>query len=94
MEVRTALLEQPSQRRDVIGEFLGETLDDGPSTSTETYDPVVVENGDAVGGQPDIALQTGGAELQGRAEGLDRVLRSAVTGAPVGEADRRIEQRR
>ena len=48
-------------------------------------DPVVVEHGLAVGGEPDVALQAGGAEPEGEGEGLDRVLRGVGPGAPVGE---------
>ena len=42
-----------------------------------------------VGGQPDVALETAGSELQGDPKRLDRVLRRSVPSTTVGESDRR-----
>ena len=55
-------------------------------------DAVVVEHGHTVGGEPDVALQAGGAEPQGQLEGLEGVLPGVAAGASMGEADRRHEE--
>ncbi len=94
VEVGTALVEQLAQRRDVLGQVVGHGTRDRPAPTPDTDDTVVIEHGHAVGGQPDVALEPGGPELQGDPERLDRVLRRPVAGASMGEADRRIEQRR
>ena len=52
----------------------------------------MVEHGDAVGGEPHVALQTGGAEPQGQLEGLERVLLGVGPCAAVGEGDRVVEE--
>jgi len=54
----------------------------------------VVEHRDAIAGEPDVALQAGSPQPQTEGEGLDRVLLRMGTGASVGEADGRIEERR
>jgi hypothetical protein len=66
---------------------------DESSASSTFDDTVMVENGDSVGCDPDVALETGGAETQSQTEGLDGVLRGVCSRAPVGEGDRRIEER-
>ena len=54
-------------------------------------DTVVVEHGVAVGGDPHVALEAGGAEAHGQAEGVERVLRGVGPGPTVGEADGRTQ---
>ena len=94
VEVRPTVLEQGAQRWHVLGQILRRTCGDRAAPPPDADDAVVVEHEHAVGRQPDVALETGGPELQGNAKRLDRVFRGAVAGAPMGEADRRIEQRR
>ena len=65
----------------------------GRFAQTLPHHPVVVEHGLAVGGQPHVALEPGGAQPHGQREGLQRVLGGVGPGAPVGEADRRAPQR-
>ena len=55
-------------------------------------DAVVVEDGDAVGGQPDVALEPAGAETKCQLKGLDRVLPGVGAGTPMGERDGVIEE--
>ena len=54
-------------------------------------DTVVVEHRLAVGGDPHVALEAGGAEAHGQAEGVERVLRSMGPRPAVGEADGRAQ---
>jgi len=57
-------------------------------------DAVVIEHGHAVGAEPHVVLQAGGAQLEGEFDRRGRVLRRLVARAEVGEADGRVEQRR
>ena len=50
-------------------------------------DAVVVEHRLAVGGQPDVALETGRTEPQAEGERLERVLPGVCPGTPMGEGD-------
>ena len=93
VEARAALLEQPTQRRDVLGQVGGPELVDRPASPPDSNDAVMVEHDLAVGRQPDVTLQPGGAELEGALERLDRVLRRPVPGSPMGKSDRGVEQR-
>ena len=67
---------------------------DRPPPPADPHHAVVVEHGDAVGGQPDVALETGRAETKAQREGIERVLGGMGASAPVGERDRVLEQRR
>ena len=49
---------------------------------------VVDQHDLAVGAQPGVGLEAPGAQLQGPAEGRERVLGRVGAGAPVGEGDR------
>lgn len=53
---------------------------------------IVIEHGLAVGGDPDVALESGGAESEGEEERLDGVLGGVSARTTVGERDGRIEQ--
>ena len=55
---------------------------------------VVVEDRDPVSGEPDVGLQPGRPEPQGQGERVQGVLRGVRPGPPVGEADRRVDERR
>jgi hypothetical protein len=94
VKVGPALVEQPSQRRDVLGEFVAAAGADRSTAPAQPDDAIVIEHRDAVGSQPDVALQPGRPELEGDMERLDGVLRRPVPGTAVGEANGRIEQRR
>jgi hypothetical protein len=52
----------------------------------------VVEDGDAVGGQPHVALEPGGAETKCQLKGGDRVLPCVCARTPMGERDGAIEE--
>jgi len=54
----------------------------------------VIEDGDAVGGEPDVALEAGRSESQGEGKRVEGVLRGVRAGPPVGERDGRVEERR
>ncbi len=69
------------------------TLPDRSASAADPNDAIVVEHDDAVRGQPDVALETAGAELQGHLERLDRVLRRPVPRPAMGESNRRVEER-
>lgn len=62
---------------------------DGPVAQADLDLPVVVEDDGPVGGQPDVALQAGGAQAQGQRERLDGVVGGVGAPAPVGEGDGR-----
>ena len=62
--------------------------------SAVALDAVVIEHGHAVGAEPHVVLQAGGAQLEGEFDRRGRVLRRLVARAEVGEADGRVEQRR
>ena len=49
---------------------------------------IVVQDRDAVGGAPHVALKPGGTHGAGSCEGLERVLGGMRPSAPVGEQDR------
>ena len=94
VEVRSALVEKSAQRRDVLGQLVEPARRYRTPPTPETNDPVMIEHGHAVGGQPHVALEARHPELQGHPERFDGVLLGAVAGATMSEADRRIEQRR
>ncbi len=73
------------ERRDVVGECGPFHRGDGTPTEAPPDDPVVVEHGHAVGGHPDVALETGRTQTHGELEGRERVLPFVGPGAPVGE---------
>ena len=52
----------------------------------------MIEHGDAVGGEPDVALLAGRAEPQCQLERFDGVLGGVGSGATMGKGDRRVEQ--
>lgn len=69
--------------REVTGRGLGDRTSEGPSAD----DAIVIENGDTVGGQPDITLHAAGSEAKRQFERLDRVLRCIGSRTAMGEAD-------
>ncbi len=90
LEVGAALVVELSQGRDVLRQGGPLVLPDGlPAEPAALHQAVVVEHGLAVLGQPDVALEPRGAEPQGQAEGLERVLLGVSPGPPVGEPDGR-----
>ena len=52
----------------------------------------MIEDGDAVGGQPDVAFEAVGAETKCQRKGIDRVLPGVRLGAPMGERDGVFEE--
>ncbi len=66
-------------------------LGDRRLAHTPPNDAVVVEHRDAVGGDPDVALETGRTEASGQREGLDRVLRGVGARPTMGEGEWGIE---
>ena len=87
--VAAAALEQVGQRRDVLGQLgSAERRRSRRLRRPSRDDAVVVEHRDAVGGQPDVALQPGRAEAEAERERLERVLAGVGAGPPVGEGDR------
>ena len=65
---------------------------DRPSAQPAPDHAVVVEHHLAVGGEPHVALEAGGAQPQGQRK-ASRVFSGAWARAPVGEADRRAGAR-
>ena len=61
------------------------------AADTTPDDAVMVEHGDPVGGDPDIALDAGRSEASGQREGVDRVVRGMGPSAPVSEGEGGIE---
>lgn len=57
------------------------------------HDPIVVEDGHAVGSDPDVALQPVRAQSKAEREGLKRVLRCVRLGPTMRGRDRDVEQR-
>src|ERR687898_44480 len=55
---------------------------------TPADEAVMVEDGLAVGGEPDVALEPGGAQPQGEGEGLEGVLRRMGTRTAMSECVR------
>lgn len=53
----------------------------------------MVENGNPVGAQPDVALEAGRPQTQGQAEGDEAVVVGVGPTSPVGERDRRAPER-
>ncbi len=53
---------------------------------------VVIEDGNAVGGQPHVALEPGCAETKCQLKGRDRVLAGVRAGTSMGERDGAIEE--
>ena len=77
-----------------LGQRRSAQLADGPvSPERPPDDPVVVEHGDAVGGDPDVALQPGGAQFQGQLEPGQRVLRGVRPCPAMAEGDGVVEER-
>ncbi len=92
---RATPFEQIGERRDVGRKVRPANRGDRSAPAEGTaHDPVVVEHRHPVGGQPDIALQPAGTELEGQAEGFEGVLGGVGAGTPMGEDDRFGEQRR
>jgi hypothetical protein len=87
VELGAELLEQVGERRDVRGEVGSVHLGDRTPTQAAAHHAIVVEHGDAVAGEPDVALESRGAEPDGQTEGLDGVLAGVGACAPVGEGD-------
>ncbi len=87
-------LQQLDQGRDVLGEVSSSELGNRSFAQALLDDAVVIEHCDAVGGEPDIALEPGRSEAQRQLERLQGVLGSVSAGAPMGERDRGIEQGR
>lgn len=56
-------------------------------------DTVVVEDGNAIGREPDVALESAGAEPERELERFDRIVGGVGTRPPMAERDRRIEER-
>ena len=53
---------------------------------------VVIEDGNAIGGQPHVALEAVGAETKCQLKGIDRVLPGVCPGTPMGERDGVFEE--
>ena len=68
------------------GDFL-----DGAAAQAAFDHPVVVEHGDAVGGEPDIALETGRTEAECERKRFERVFGGMGSGTPMAERDRGVE---
>ena len=79
---------QVRQRRDVGGQVGAVHRGDGPAAQAPAGDAVVVEHRLAVGGEPHVALDAGGAEAEGQREGLERVLGSVRARARGGRMRR------
>ena len=74
--VRAAPLDQFAERWDVARQRCSVQLADRPITSEGPLDhTVVIEHRDAVGGDPDVALEAGCAQLQGQCERSPRCSR-------------------
>jgi hypothetical protein len=70
-------------------------LGDGPISSDGAFDDaIVVQDGYAVRGHPDVALQPGGPQFERQLEARESVLRSVCPGATMAERDRFLEERR
>ena len=92
--VGSAALDQLGERRDVAGQRRPLQLADRPvSPERPLDDAVVVEHRHAVGGDPDVALQTVGTQLEGQLEPRQGVLRGVSPGAAVAEGDGLVEER-
>jgi hypothetical protein len=86
--------EQVGQRRDVAGKVSAVEVGDRSLAPTDPHDAVVIEHRDAVAGQPDVALEPGGAEAKAQLEGLQGVLRSMGASTAMSEPDGPFEERR
>ena len=84
---RAAGVVEIGQGRDVGGQLISAQLGDGSPTDPGAHQAVVIEDGDAVTGQPHVALEAGGTETQGQPEGVQGVLRGVRPGPTVSEAD-------
>ncbi len=92
--VASATLDQFGERGYVAGQRQALHLADRPiSTEGPSDDPVVVEHGDAVGRDPDVALQAVGAQLEGQLESSQGVLGGVGPGPAMSEGDRLVEER-
>ena len=77
-----------------LGKRRSANLADRPISPEGPLDhPVVVEHRHAVGGDPDVALEARGAQLQGQFEPRQRVLRGMGPGAAMAERDGIVEER-
>ena len=72
------------------GQLVAGQVCDRLAPQTGADDAVVVEDGDAVGRQPDVALQSRSAVVEGHPERLEGVLRGKVPGAAMSKADWRL----
>ena len=63
-----------------------------PPAAPDLHHTIVVEHGNAVRGQPDVALEAGRAQRKGQREGVERVLAGVRTSAPMAERDRTFQQ--
>ena len=80
--VGAAPLEQIGERRDVLGQLCARTsIEPIAVAPAGPHDAVVVEHGDTVGGQPDVALQPVAPSRRAEREGLERVLPGVGAGA-------------
>jgi hypothetical protein len=86
LERRAACLVELFERRDV--RWQGRPLEPADPSAPNADDAIVIEDGNAVGGEPDVALEAGGPELQREPERLDGVLGGVGPGPAVGESDR------
>ena len=85
---------QLCERRDVRRQHRAADGRDRPLAPADLHHTVVVEYRYPVRCEPHVALEAGGAEPQRELERRQRVLRGVRPRTPVGEGDRRVEQRR
>ena len=90
LEVGTALGVKVGERGHVLWQLGPVHLGDWPlehTKDTVAELAVVVQHGVAVDGEPDVALQTRGAHLEGRLESLDGVLGRVCLGSAMCKPD-------
>lgn len=88
LDRRIHLDEEVGEFGDVRREVPPCDLADGPTTKSTSDQTVVVENGTAIGGDPGITLDPGGAQSQCQPEGVEGVVRGERPSPPMGESDR------
>ena len=92
VELRTAFREQLREGGNEGGQLVAAQLTDRPATETMTHHAIVLEDRYAIAGQPDVALDAGGSQLEPEFERRNRVLGSMRFATPVGERDGVFEQ--
>ena len=86
------MLEQLGERRDVRRQLIASQVADRAFSPLHPHHAVVIEHGNAIGGQPHVALEAVRAETKCQLKGIDRVLAGVRSGAPMGERDRVFEE--